>query len=351
MRILLATLDLYSHVTQAVPLVQRLVLRGHTVRWLVHDRFASVVQGAGATLLRPSSPSHAATPAMMLQDWVGMFQAEAGFQAADLAQAMDDETPDVLLVDPTIVGVTAANAYPNVLVGMLGCVPLLHIPAEVEFVLQASLPQMELPLPPQYAAKVSCIGPLLAPPTPGPPAPDLHPDRPLILITQGTLASDPELLIRPALEAFRNFPAQILATCAPLKDIPHNARCVPWVPFHQILPKAAVVVSAGGFATAQWCAAAGVPMVVDGKTEDKPDVGARVEWAGIGKSLCGAPTTPNAIRDAVHEVLLNPRYREQAYRLAAQCALQDSATLGLQVIEMTRARAVPNTEEHDGIAA
>ncbi len=345
MRILLATFDAYSHVTQAIPLVQRLVVRGHTVRWLVHERFRSRVHGAGAIHLRTSTPSHEKIPAMSQAAWVQMFGIEAMTQAADMIAALEDEPADVLLVDPTQVGVSAVTpGYPDTLPGLFGCIPLLSIPNEVDFVLQASLPQMELPIPTQHQSRVACIGPLLAPPAPGEPAaPEIDPAVPLVVVTQGTLATDPATLILPALEALADLPVQVLATCA-LKAVPKNARCVPWIPFHRVLPRAACVVSSAGFATMQWCAASGVPMVAAGETEDKPDVGARVEWSGLGMSLCGSPIDPATIREAVTTVLMNPRYRAEAQRLSTQCRLIDAATAGATIIEWARQRAVPAVE-------
>ncbi len=347
-RVLLATFDAYSHVTQAIPLVQRLVVRGHEVRWLTHQRFAKQVAGAGAILV-PSMvvPSHEGIAPMPLEGWVELMRTEAMFQAADLNLALEDGA-DVLLVDPMMAGVSAAvPAFPDTLVGMFGCVPLLHILPDADFVLQASLPQCELPIPPQHQSIVACIGPLLPPPVPGQPqAPEIDPTKPLVLVTQGTLANDPARWIDPALDALADLPVQVIATCAE-RPHPDNARCIPWVSFSTTVPKASVVVSAGGFATMQWCAAAGVPMVVGGETEDKPDVGRRVEWAGLGRHI---PDVAQ-IRDGVLEVLHNPRYREQAWRLAAQCALQDSATLGVQVIELARSRAVSTGEGRDGLAA
>lgn len=353
MRILLATFDAYSHVTQAIPLVQRLVVRGHEVRWLTHRRFSKQVASAGATLVPQAViPSHEGIPAMSMDGWIALLRTEALVQAADLNVALDDGA-DVLLVDPMMAGVSAcAPAFPDTLVGMFGCVPLLHAFPEADFILQASLPSCELPIPPQYQGIVACIGPLLPPPVPGqPPAPEVDPSKPLVLVTQGTLATDTSVWTDHALEALADLPVQVIATCEK-RAHPDNARCLPWVPFATTLPQASVVVSAGGFATMQWCCAAGVPMVVGGTTEDKPEVGRRVEWAGLGRNLSGVPTSPESIRDAVIEVLQNPRYREQAWRLAAQCALQDSATIGAQVIEMARARSVSTEEkERDGLAA
>lgn len=353
MRVVVATFDAWSHVTQAVPLVQRLVARGHQVSWLVHGRFKALVERAGATLLRPQAmPSHEKIGAMLLADWVAMFQREAMAQAADLTLALEETTPDALLVDPTFVGVSAViPGYPDTLPVLFGCVPLLSIFPECELVLQASLPQMELPVPPQYQGRVAFVGPMLPAPTPDlPPPPDLD-GRPLVIVTQGTLATDPTRVIDVACEALADFPVQVLATCQP-RPLPDNVTCVPWLSFAHTLPKAACVVSGAGFATAQWCAAAGVPLVQAGSTEDKPEVGKRIDWAGLGIDVTGKPTTPTTFRDAIAAVLQNPRYREQAWRLAAQTALQDCPTLACQVLEAARARSIPNAEETpNGLAA
>lgn len=334
MRILLVTFDAWSHVTQAMPLVHRLVVRGHAVRWLVHGRFKSLVTMAGATLVKSQAPSHEAIPSMSLDAWISMFGAEAMTQAADMIATLEDAPADVLLVDPTMVGVAAvAPQFPELLVGQFGCIPYLHMHADAAFAVQASLPQMELPIPAAVQARVACIGPLLPAPMPNlPKAPILPTGRPIVLVTQGTLATDPSAVILPTIEALADEPVHVIATCKRNAQAA-NAECVPWVPFHEVLPRVACVVSGAGFATMQWCAAAGVPMVQAGQTEDKPAVGARVDWSGLGMNLCDQVVTPEVIRQAVGTVLSNPRYREQAMRFARQCAFQDSATAGAQVIE------------------
>lgn len=339
MRILLATFDCYSHVTTAVPLVQRLVVRGHTVRWLTHERYRPFAQRSGAHLFPTAyTNSHAELPAMSLQEWATMFQAERFAQAADLTAALEDTPADMLLVDPTYVGV-AGISYPDMRIGMLGCVPLLHVHPDAAFVLQATLPQCEYPV---GHAPVHFTGPLLPPPMD-----ELSPeetakfaariptDRPLVVITHGTLATETERLAVPALEAIKDLPVFALVQATPgTLDLPPNAMALPWIPFGRVLPRAALVVSNGGYQGAQWCLAAGVPMVIRGETEDKPEVAARVEWAGYGKNISEAPRSAAVFRRAIEEVLVNPRYREQARRLSVQAAQIDAATAAAQIIEM-----------------
>ena len=51
------------------------------------------------------------------------------------------------------------------------------------------------------------------------------------------------------------------------------------------------MVTNGGYGAVQRALTTGVPLVVAGDTEDKPEVAARVEWFGVGVNLrTGVPT-------------------------------------------------------------
>ena len=72
------------------------------------------------------------------------------------------------------------------------------------------------------------------------------------------------------------------------------------------------MVTNGGYGAVQRALATGVPLVVAGDTEDKPEVAARVAWSGAGIDLrTGAPTA-KAVRHAVREVLGDGRYQPLA---------------------------------------
>ncbi|MBT2549661.1 hypothetical protein J7I85_15260 [Arthrobacter sp. ISL-65] len=64
----------------------------------------------------------------------------------------------------------------------------------------------------------------------------------------------------------------------------------------------------------------GVPIVVAGDTEDKPEGAARVAWAGVGINLKTGRPKPEAIRDAVQKVLGDGRYRAGSQRIGAAIA-------------------------------
>ena len=53
-----------------------------------------------------------------------------------------------------------------------------------------------------------------------------------------------------------------------------------------------------------------LPIVATGGKEDKPEVGARVAWSGVGRRIRSEHPSPAALRKVILEVLANPRYRQ-----------------------------------------
>jgi UDP:flavonoid glycosyltransferase YjiC (YdhE family) len=90
-----------------------------------------------------------------------------------------------------------------------------------------------------------------------------------------------------------------------------------------LLPKVDVMVTNGGYGAVQRALATGVPLVVAGNTEDKPEVAARVAWSGAGINLRTGTPTAGAVRAAVREVLNDGRYLRRARDLEAAFARRD----------------------------
>lgn len=160
-----------------------------------------------------------------------------------------------------------------------------------------------------------------------PPAwwPDLDAGRPVVVVTQGTLANaDLGQLVQPTLDALAAEDVLIVAalggrTSADLPGaVPSNARVEPFVPFGALLPRTSAFVTNGGFGATQQALAAGVPVVVAGTTEDKPLVAARVVARGVGVDLGTATPQPEHLRDAVRQVLTSPSMRANVDRLATE---------------------------------
>ena len=68
-------------------------------------------------------------------------------------------------------------------------------------------------------------------------------------------------------------------------DLPTEVQHFDYVPFSEILPRAAALVHHGGIGTTAQAIAAGIPQVIRPMAYDQPDNAARVERLGIGASL------------------------------------------------------------------
>jgi UDP:flavonoid glycosyltransferase YjiC (YdhE family) len=159
---------------------------------------------------------------------------------------------------------------------------------------------------------------------------DLDGARPVVHVTQGTIDNhDFDRLMRPTLEALAGLDVVVVATAGgrpveALGQLPVNARAASYVDYDSLLSRTDVFVTNGGFGGVQAALAAGVPLVVAGGSEDKPEVAARIGWSGAGIDLRTGTPAPAAVRRAVEAVLTSPSYRDNARRIAAEAAAHDA---------------------------
>lgn len=147
----------------------------------------------------------------------------------------------------------------------------------------------------------------------------------VVLVTQGTIATDPADLLGPTLEGLADEDLLVIATTggadpALLGAAPSNAVVESFVPYSALLPHVDVMVSNAGFGSVQLAIAHGVPMVVAGTTEDKKEVSAHVGWSGVGINLRTNRPKPRRVAQAVKQVLGDPSFRQRALALRAQTA-------------------------------
>ena len=159
---------------------------------------------------------------------------------------------------------------------------------------------------------------------------ELDGDRPVVHVTQGTIDNaDLGRLLEPTIEALGGEDVIVVATTggrdvSELKvPLPMNAYVAEMIPHDLLLPKVDVMVTNGGYGAVQRALSMGVPLVVAGNTEDKPEVAARVAWAGAGVNLRTGTPRPGAVRAAVRRVLSDGRYLRSARELEAAFARRD----------------------------
>jgi MGT family glycosyltransferase len=181
--------------------------------------------------------------------------------------------------------------------------------------------------------KVSYIGPILPKQSVKfePPSwwPELDGSKPVVLVTQGTLANrDFSELIQPALDGLADEDVLVIVAAGrsdtETLNVPENARVASFIPFDRILPKVDVLVTNGGYGAVNHALSLGVPIVVSGTTEDKDMVSARVAWTGAGINLKTQYANPEEVRNAVRTILLNEQYRNAAQRLQEDCSRYDA---------------------------
>ena len=222
--------------------------------------------------------------------------------------------------------------------------------------LAGTVPGFEYPrsdLPPQ----VHFIGPLLPKTTPNfTPPPwwnDLEQELPVIHVTQGTVATDPEDLIIPTLQALKDESVLVVVTLGSRStaafgafSLPKNVRVEPFIPYQLLLPYVDVMVTNGGYNGVQMALAHGIPLVAAGKSEDKSEICARIAWRGVGVDLKTQTPKPNQVRQAVRQVLSDALYRQQAKQLQTQIAqyhpAEQAATL-LEALAQTKQPIVNNS--------
>ena len=212
-----------------------------------------------------------------------------------------------------------------------------------DLILEPSVPGFEFPLL-EPEEKLHFIGTLL--PSGAGDVPEQIKEakeagRKIILVSQGTIVNnDLGKLLAPTilgLSGSENF--LILATTGgkPIENIPctftPNTIASQFLDFGQIMPDVDVLVAFGSYGTVTQALSFGVPMVVVGMGEDKPEVAARVTWSGAGIYLPTDTPTSEQIRDAVYQILAKPEYRARAQDLAGEFASYDAAKKLPELVE------------------
>ena len=111
--------------------------------------------------------------------------------------------------------------------------------------------------------------------------------------------------------------------------LPDNARVSEFVPYDLLLPHVDVCVTNGGYTGVTTALHHGVPLVQAGSTEEKAEIGARVQWSGVGVRI--RSTTPGVHRlrgGGAPGPATTRGYRAAAQRVGAEMRRHDAARGG-----------------------
>lgn len=145
----------------------------------------------------------------------------------------------------------------------------------------------------------------------------------VVVVAQGTVETDPSDLILPTIEAMRGRDDVLVvailgrkgATLPASFPLPANARVTDYLHYDAVLPHAGVWVHNGGYGAVTHGVAHGVPMVVAGEGQDKPENIRRVNYSGIGVGLATPKPGADEVRKGLEDVLGNDKYRTKVLHL------------------------------------
>jgi len=369
-RILAYTSPARGHLFPLTPILDELRSRGHDVSVrtlasevpLMRSRGFDAEPIASQIELMEIDDWQASNPRKGLERSVKAFSARAGFDAVDLAAAIEAERPDAAIVDINAWGAMAAAEqwggpwaafcpYPLALRsddvppfgpgwaparGLVGRARDTVLRPVVLGVLdRAMLPGLNqvrerLDLPPlRHADGIFSRPPLLVYLTAEPfeyprrdwpdtivrvgpcdwEPPAERPawleaiDGPILLVTTSSEFQDDGRLVRTALEAFADQPITVIATL-PAGDpstfsIPANARVERFVPHSVLLDWAVCAVTHGGMGATQKALAHGVPVCAVPFGRDQFEVARRVEVARAGTRLPAKRLSVDRLREHV----------------------------------------------------
>lgn len=134
-------------------------------------------------------------------------------------------------------------------------------------------------------------------------------DRPMVLVTFGTVFNHVPGVFETVLEALADQPLQVMMTTGPDRDpaqlgpLPSNVSAQRFIPYDTILPQCAAVVCHAGFGTIMAALAHDVPIVAVPLSADQPIHATRCEQLGLGVQITHDELTPGALVEALGTVL------------------------------------------------
>jgi UDP:flavonoid glycosyltransferase YjiC (YdhE family) len=211
-------------------------------------------------------------------------------------------------------------------------------------------PEWFAPPQPDWPAHTHLVGfPLWDAGQPGTIAPDvdefLAAGAPPVIFTPGSAGATLHSYFRESVAAARdlgvrtmvvtNYPDQVP------KELPPNVRTFGYLPFSQILPRAAMLVYHGGIGTLAQTVKAGIPHLVVPNGHDQFDNGFRIDRLGLGRSIPQTAYRARAVVPAIRSMLddggLRARCRDYSRRIDSDAALTRACELIESLVRPTEA--------------
>ena len=146
--------------------------------------------------------------------------------------------------------------------------------------------------------------------------------QPLIYASLGTVQNCQPQIFQTIAQACADLPVQLVISLGNSTgdlniELPGSPLVVAYAPQLELLKRASLTITHAGLNTVLESLANGVPMVAIPITNDQPGVAARLLWTGAGEVVPLARLQVARLRSAIHKVLTQDSYRQNAVRLQA----------------------------------
>ena len=162
-----------------------------------------------------------------------------------------------------------------------------------------------------------------------------------ILVTGGTGLFLADRFYHSILSGCASLPYHLIVTSRRRDDLPDdlpaNAHWFPFLPFAKVIPRVAAVIHHAGTGTLARALLAGVPQLLLPFGGDRPDTAARVQALGVGRLLLPPQWHPDAITDALNELLASSQVRTRCSAFSHIVQRDNSAKTTVEIVERTLA--------------
>lgn len=163
---------------------------------------------------------------------------------------------------------------------------------------------------------------------------------PNLFITQGSVdIYNIRKLIIPSLKALQGQAMNILVSTggkdpAPLKVLfpQENIIVEKYIPYSLVMPHLTLMITNGGYGGVSTALSFGVPVIIAGNSEDKPEIASRIKYCGAGIKMGTGTPSPAQIRRAVHRILHHPVYKARAMAVCEDFRRHDAVHESIQYI-------------------
>jgi len=371
-----------GHIEPVLGILTELVARGHRVSCPVSAEYAKIIEGTGATPVDQSLPAVMPPQAEEPDDRVTV-ASEVVFELATqmlprLEALFEDDRPDLVVYDASACagyalalrwGIPAVAVAPNRVSAPDDPRPTDWLPSmgrtkravtlRAKFDSWLAEQGIDLPVVDFLRRPPRCLVliPRLLQPQPERLDPDVFtfvgpcvdgrpeqeawpaPQRPLILVSLGTVFTDSLGFFRDAVEGLSGQGWHVVLSVgtnhvdpADLGSLPPDVEAYRRVPQRSVLRLASLFITHAGAGSSSEALTFGVPMIAVPQAIDQHDNAAMLADAGLAVVLNGAEVTPEVLRGAARRVLASSGMSAAA-RAAAESVPAGGARAAVDVLE------------------